>query len=471
MKEKTKYFAKNLFLFSLSGFVPKALAFILVPLYTNYLTTAEYGIAELITVTVSLLLPIATLNIQDAVLRYSLEEDCSPGEVLSIGLKTVLNGGIFIIALALIAGFICDIEYFPMYLFFGVLTYFTSAFNNILNFFCRAIDSISTITVSSIINSVVMLLGNIVFVAILQIGLIGYLIASVLGPFVAVLYIFFRVKVYRYLRKDCSADIRRQMLSFSAPLVVGSIAWWINNSLDRYMITFFMGVSASGLFAISSKIPNILIMFQQVFSQAWSISAIKDFDKDDGDGFIGKTYTVLNMVMIIVCSGLIMMDVPLAYILYSKDFFYAWMYVPPLLLTCVFNAMALFINGLFIAVKDTKARMNATVIGMLVNVVCNLILIQVIGIYGAALATMASGAVSLVSSHFFLKKYIRMKTRRSREAIAYLLLIVQMVLALWGIKTIPMQFAIFLILTVLYRAEIRQFLSRVRKSKNSEVSE
>lgn len=471
MKEKTKYFAKNLFLFSLSGVVPKALAFILVPLYTNYLTTAEYGIADLITVTVSLMLPIATLNIQDAVMRYSLEKDSDPGEVLSIGLKTVFNGGIYIIVLALIAGMICDIEHFPLYLFFGVLTYFTSALNNILNFFCRAVDHVSAITVSSIINSAVMLLGNIIFVAVLRMGLSGYLISSVLGPFVAVLYIFFSVKIYRYIKKECSVDLRRQMLQFSAPLIIGSIAWWINNSLDRYMITFFIGVSASGLFAISSKIPNILVMFQQIFSQAWSISAIKEFDRNDGDGFIGKTYTVLNMIMILVCSGIIMMDVPLAYILYSKDFFQAWLYVPPLLLTCVFNAMALFINSLFIAVKDTKARMKATVIGMLVNVVCNLILIQVIGVYGAALSTMISGAVSFVSSHFYLKKYIRIKTRKCREAIAYFMLIVQMILALWGTKTILFQIVIFLILIMFYRTEIRYFLSHMRRSKSSEVSE
>ena len=58
MQEKHKYLAKNIGLFALSGFVPKALSFFLVPLYTSVLTTAEYGVSDLITTTAMLLVPI-----------------------------------------------------------------------------------------------------------------------------------------------------------------------------------------------------------------------------------------------------------------------------------------------------------------------------------------------------------------------------------------------------------------------------
>ena len=74
MNSKQSYLAKNILLFSISGFVPKILSFILIPLYTSYLTTAEYGISDLITTTVYLLLPVFTLNIQDAVMRFALDD-------------------------------------------------------------------------------------------------------------------------------------------------------------------------------------------------------------------------------------------------------------------------------------------------------------------------------------------------------------------------------------------------------------
>ena len=72
MKDKYKYLGKNIILFAINGFIPKLLVFVMVPIYTGYLTTYEYGIADLITVTVQLLLPFFTLDIQDAVMRLSL---------------------------------------------------------------------------------------------------------------------------------------------------------------------------------------------------------------------------------------------------------------------------------------------------------------------------------------------------------------------------------------------------------------
>ena len=74
MKEKYGALIKDLFFFTISTFIPKAISFFLVPLYTNYLTTAEYGIADLVSTTVSLLVPILTLDINDAVMRYTIED-------------------------------------------------------------------------------------------------------------------------------------------------------------------------------------------------------------------------------------------------------------------------------------------------------------------------------------------------------------------------------------------------------------
>ena len=62
--EKYKYLLKNVLLFGISNFVPKILVFLMVPLYTNVLTTAEYGTVDLLQTTLSLTIPIVTINIQ-----------------------------------------------------------------------------------------------------------------------------------------------------------------------------------------------------------------------------------------------------------------------------------------------------------------------------------------------------------------------------------------------------------------------
>ena len=71
-KNKYKNLSKNVALFTVSSFGSKIIAFLLVPLYTSILSTEEYGTADLILETVSLLIPILTIDIQDAVLRFTI---------------------------------------------------------------------------------------------------------------------------------------------------------------------------------------------------------------------------------------------------------------------------------------------------------------------------------------------------------------------------------------------------------------
>lgn len=59
-------------------------------------------------------------------------------------------------------------------------------------------------------------------------------------------------------------------------------------------MTFFCGTAINGIYAVSYKIPTILSTIQTIFYNAWSISAITEFDKDDRDGFIGNIYTIYS---------------------------------------------------------------------------------------------------------------------------------------------------------------------------------
>ena len=74
MNDKYKYLGKNTIIFALSSFGTKFLSFLLVPLYTNVLSTSEYGIADLITTTATLAIFVLTINISEAILRFALNK-------------------------------------------------------------------------------------------------------------------------------------------------------------------------------------------------------------------------------------------------------------------------------------------------------------------------------------------------------------------------------------------------------------
>lgn len=98
-------------------------------------------------------------------------------------------------------------------------------------------------------------------------------------------------------------------------MIATVVGWWVNSCADKYIVTFILGISANGLLSVSYKIPQIINTIQGIFTQAWQISAIKEYGSSDTADFYGKTFIVINLMMCIVCSFLIFMTRPLAYIL------------------------------------------------------------------------------------------------------------------------------------------------------------
>lgn len=95
---KYKYLIKNVGLLTLSSFATKLLSFFLVPLYTSILSTTDYGTYDIFNTTVGVLLPILTLNIQDAVIRFALDKNYKNESIATIGLRYVIRANMIVAA-------------------------------------------------------------------------------------------------------------------------------------------------------------------------------------------------------------------------------------------------------------------------------------------------------------------------------------------------------------------------------------
>lgn len=252
------------------------------------------------------------------------------------------------------------------------------------------------------------------------------------------------------------------MIVYALPLVMNSVAWWINNASDKYVLTFFCGIAANGIFSVAYKIPTILSTIQGVFYNSWSVSAITEFDKDDSDGFMVNIYTLYSCVSIIGCSVIILLNYPLARILYAKGFFEAWYYVPLLLLGATFNGIALFEGCIFTAVKKTKEVFRTTLIGAVVNTITNILFIWLIGSLGAAVATMLGYFTVWVMRTIHMKGIVKMKVNWKTQIIIIIILSVQCVVALkQGLEAI--QVICLVLICVFQYSYIKKLLLKVRE--------
>ena len=288
---KYKYLAKNIGLLTLSNFATKLLSFFLVPLYTSILTTADYGTYDLFNTTVGVLLPILTLNVQEGVIRFAMDKDYDREAIVTVGMRHLLIGSVIIAAALGINGLFSFSPILKTYAIFFFLMFFSQAISGIVTCYIRGVDRIGDLSISSVVASAVTIGCNILFLIGFRWGLIGYFLANILGPLVQCIWLAARAHMFRdtHLTRKYRKE-SKELLDYSRPLIANSIAWWINNASDRYVVTFFCGVAANGVYSVASKIPSILNVFQTIFNQAWSLSAVKDYDPEDKSGFFANTY-------------------------------------------------------------------------------------------------------------------------------------------------------------------------------------
>lgn len=468
MENKTKYLLKNLLLFIISAGIPQIISFFMIPVYTACLSEAEYGISDILTNTVQLLTPFFSLQMQDAVLRYSMDKRFLPKDVFSIGVQVTLYGGIL---LAFILIFIWNVPLFEItwiYLLFIFANYLLGSLNNICSYFCRGIDQVKVVTSASVILNLLTVFLNIVLLKVFHFGLYGFLLANTIGILGSVLYQFIKADLFYYLKfVQISTKLRSDMIKMSIPMIFSALAWWINNASDKYILMYFTNVSIVGIYAVSYKIPTLLSALSNVIAKAFSISAIKEFDKDDTDGFLGNVYSTVSLFMVLCCAGIIFLNIPMACFLFSKGFFNAWICVPPLVLAVLFNQLSLLCENIFLALKKTSITCRTSIIGAVLNTILNFLLIPVFGAYGAAVATIIGFVSVWLLRYRSLKKIVNLKNDIKKETVSYLLLTIQTFFSYFGNRLLILQAVTIFMILFIYRASILELAYALIKKKKS----
>ena len=462
-----KYLAKNIGVLAISNFATKLLSFFLVPLYTSILTTSEYGTYDLFSTTVYLLVPILTLNIQDATIRFSLDENYNKKNIISISLNIFIKGLVILLVFSVFNYFINILPIFNDYIIVFIFMYIFQALVGITTSFARGCEKITEISIASVLGSVIFIGLNILFLVVFKLGLTGYFLSSILGNLSQVVYLVYAAKIYKYIGKQKDdKETRAEMLNYSCPLIANTVAWWITNASDRYIVIWLCGTAANGIYSVAYKIPSVLNILQSIFTDAWTLSAVKAFDSEDKDGFFSNMYNGYNCLMVLACSFLIFSDKFFAKILYANDFYKAWEYVPFLLISIVFGATSGYIGGIFSALKKAKILAQSTTVGAVANIILNVILVYIIGTIGAAISTAISYIIVWGIRLYYMNKYLHTELNLKRDIISYVILFFQaiaMILIPTGLIMYSIEGIMFIVLILLYHKEIAMPIAILKK--------
>lgn len=434
----------NTVLFALGTFGSKLLVFLLMPFYTRVLTTSDYGTVDLIVQLSNLLSPVISVGITNGIIRFGLDQSTDKREVFTTGVATFAVGfGIFLLLAPLL-------EQTPLfgenslYIYAYVLM---STLRALCSQFVRSLKKVRLYTIDGVLSTVTVILFNLVFLLGMEMGIHGYLLATILSDFCSCLFLFWACDLHRYLRfRFLRRDTAGPMLRYSIPMIPNTIFWWITNVSDRYMVAWMIDESANGLYAASYKIPTIVTLVSGIFMDAWQISAVSE-DAKSREKFFSRVFASYQAVVFLVMSGLILCAKLIMYFMVAPSYYQAWEYVPFLVLATGFSCLVTFLGSIYMVQKNSPMALLTTIVGAALNVVANFFLIPAYGPGGAAFATFLSYLVVFVLRAVTTRRFLKIHWDLPRFFTNCGIVLAQCMILLWEpVFWIPAEIGLFLLM-------------------------
>ena len=412
---------KNTGLFALSSMAAKLISFFFLPLYTYYLTTEEYAVIDLAHVMQSLLWPVLSLSVAEALLRFGLDRAEDKKKVVSTCINLIVPG---LVIFCCIYPFIRLGNALDNYKVETILYFVVLSINSFLGVYARMIDKVKIMVINSTVACFAVAILNVLFLTIMQLGANGYFMALILGNLVSVLSYIFGTKIWNYYSvRFFDRSLAMRILRFSMPLIPNAVFWWVNSSIDKIYLTAMLTLSEVGLYSVAGKIPTLLSTVTSIFQQSWSISAIKEIDSEDNTTFFSNIFKIYSVLMALCTIFLIAASKLLAIFLFSKDFFKAWTITPILIMAFYYSALNIYYGSIFTATKKTGVIFYTTGIGAFVNLFLNYIFITLWGAIGAAIATVVSNFIVWLIRAISTRRVIQLKCPIKNELICQMIMI------------------------------------------------
>ena len=414
--------ASNTVILAIGTFGSKLLVFLLMPLYTAWLTTAEYGAAEIITGIANFLIPVACVGISTGIFRFAAEREADQTRVFS---SSIVLLGIGLGSFLLLSPLLFLIPYCRPYVWLVVLYVFFADLQAVCAQYVRAIDRTTLFAGQGILNTALTIACNVLFLFVFKLGVEGYVLSVIVGNLLTTVFIVVRARLWRVFSiSSVDRGVMKDLLRFSLPMIPTTLCWLITDLSDRAMVTYFWDESVNGIYAAAYKIPTIVNLVAGIFLQAWQFSAVsEEKDPQACSQFYSRVWEAFLSVIMIGGAGLILLSRFLTKLLLNITFFEAWRYMPTLLCAAALEALVSFLASVYLVRKKSSHSFVTAITGAAANIALNLWLIPSIGALGAAIATLASYALVLVLRMIDAPRIIPFKLCLPRLCISVALLL------------------------------------------------
>jgi len=388
-------------IYGAADIIRRFVGFIMLPIYTRYLTPADYGVVQLMLVAVSVMEVFLGMRMGQAIFRYYyMAKDAEEKKaVMSTAfLITFAATTVAFIVLATNAGTatklaLGDMQYTDLMKVFAI-TLIVQAVEAYGFVYIRVHQQAKLFFGASVFKLIIQLALNIYLIIILKMSVAGVIYSSVISTTItavlATIYTFYH-SGFKF-----SLELAKKMIVFSFPLWITALGMVYLNTIDKYLIRVFSSIDAVGLYALAGKFGMlIIILVWSPFSNVWQSMRYEVYELPDRNLIYRRFFIVLILILSLAGLGISMFSDVVIRLMADKSFWPASPIVPFIVIASIVKSLAYF-NNLGILLKEkTSIIAVGTYINAFVITVSLVIFVKLFGAIGAALSYMIGALFQL----------------------------------------------------------------------------
>ena len=385
----------KLIYYGIGTFGSKVIYFLLVPFYSFFLSKSELGIYDLILASLTIITPIITIQISEAVYRELLDPyipNQKSSQAFSSGLSLVFIGLLLFVAAAFIIK-----QFFDFKILYELIL-IQSSFTFYI-FFQQTLRGLSLnkeYALMGAMNAFLLIFFTIGLICFSRIELSNVILAIACAQIISITYSAYKINFFKLLDfKNISKEKVYQLLNYSFPLLPNTLSWWLIDLGSRYIILFFIGLEENGLYAVAARYAGIIALVNSIFILSWQDYVINSKLKISSNkkklSLSLNLFVAFQIGLVILLTSfskeLIFYTTPVA-------FHDAANYLPILLISSAFASFCGFYGAFYLKEKRTRKIFTTTFIGSIINIIFCIALINYFSLYAVAAASWkATGVV------------------------------------------------------------------------------
>jgi O-antigen/teichoic acid export membrane protein len=460
MFDKLKELTKDTAIYGISTMVGRFLNFILVPFYTNIFVPSDYGIVQLLYAYVAILNIVFIYGLDSAYLKFAAFKDIgdekdnfSTPYIAVFATSLLISLAVIFNADVIGASFEIPSQYnYLIYLAIAII--FVDA-NAVIPFLKLRLERKAKIfSLFKIINISVNIFLNLYLILALKWGIEAILVSNLSATIVSLLLV--SPTIIKNFKFRFHTLLFKRMLKFGLPFLPAGFAVMIVQVIDVPILQKLTDLGTVGIYKANYKLGIFMMLFVNMFQYAWQPFFLQNAKDPSAREMFSKVLTYFTLVgsILLIVISLFINDVAkiqvAGYSLIGSEYWSGLNIVPIVLLAYLINGMyIIFSAGIYIEEKSIYVPI-ITGLGALVNVVANFVLIPVLNITGAALATLASYFVMAMGYYYVTQKFYKVKYELKRIGHIFLAVLLVGILFYYLHSTGNLYFFYKLILLILF---------------------